>query len=261
MSTKIFNGYYLDVCSLQELQTFSMFLRAKIKTKSEEIYAKKLLELATYYYDNPIFQEKYCPLFQSKMEIDKRSYAIKETNLRDPQYDFTFDITFIPTSSKILVLVYTEQPEYIKIFESFPNVHPYPYYNNIDKPNNITEPEWEERGLEWDNALQPYDIPSLQGFSISCVVYLPFFTIEELSKYSSFIITFSQRLNKLAREQHWSLFYNRYVKHYHSEPTLSKYFAWSGTKSGLDKFTQIKNKLMKQLKPVITIDDLLEDLK
>lgn len=261
MSTKIFNGYYLSLCTLQELHSFSMSLRSKIKTKMEELYAKKLLELSAYRYDRPSKNEKYCPLLETKFEIDGKFYDIERTNTRNPEYDFGFDVTFIPTETKILTLIYTEQLEYINIFNSFLDVHPYPYYNNIDKPSNISESEWESRSLEWDNALNPYDIPSLQGFSIKCVVYLPLFNKDELLRYSHLIPTFEERLQKIVLDESWYLFTKRYKNHYNISPKIRNYLDWKNTKSGKDKLSQLKDKISKQLNLVVTIDDLLEDPK
>lgn len=262
MSTKLFNGYYIDLCTLQELQDFSMRLRAEMKSKLEELYAKKLLELSTYYHDKkyvckPYTPQKYCPLLSAKWKIDERFYNIEKTNTRDPEYDFGFDATFIPTKDKILTLIYTEQSECIKVFESFPNVHPYPYYNNTDKPDNISNDEWEARGAEWDNALEPYDIPALQGFSIKCLVYAPFFNREELLTHSNLIPSFQQRVNHFTRIQQWDLFFKRYKRHYNSQPQIHELFDWIETKSGKDKLNQFKSKISKQLKPIVTIEDLL----
>jgi len=263
MSTKIFNGYYIDSCTLQELQAFSMSLRSQIKTKVEELYAKKLLSLSTYYFDKKFICNspplKYCPLITAKWRIDDRFYNIEKTNTRDPEYDFGFDITFIPTPTKILMLVYTEQRDLISILKSFPNVHSYPYYNNIDRPATISESDWELRGEEWDKALSPYDIPSLQGLSIKCLVYTPFLNKEELLLYVHFIPSFEQRINHFAKIKNAELFQSRHVRHYNSQPKVHEYMDWIDSKIGIEKLKQLSFKISKQLQPIVTLDDLLKD--
>lgn len=262
MSTKIFNGYYIDSCSLQELQAFSMLLRAKMKNKLEELYIKTLLRLSTYYYDKKYVCElhtplKYCPLISAKRKIDERFYNIEKTNTRDPEFDFGFDVTFIPADSKIFTLIYTEQPECIKLFESFPNVHLYSYYDNTDRPDNLSDEEWEERGNEWYKALEPYEIPALQGFSIKCLIYTPFFNKDELIKSSNLVPTFQQRVNHFAKIKLWELFYKRYKNHNNTEPKIHEVLDCIWSRTGNDKLIQLKTKISKQLKPVITIEDLL----
>lgn len=264
MSTKIFNGYYIDLCTLQELQDFSMLLREKIIGKIERLYAKKLLELSTYNHDEkyvckPYIPQKYYPLMSAEWKIDERFYNIEKTNRRDPEYDFGFDVTFVPTETKILTLIYTEQAECIKLFESFPNVHPYPYYNNTDKPNTISDEDWDARGHEWDKALEPYDVPALQGFSIKCLIYLPLFNKEELAAYLDLIPSFQQRVNHFAKIQQWDLFFRRYKYHYNTQPQIYECLEWIETKAGNDKLAQLRAKISKQLKHDITIEDLLED--
>ena len=46
MSTKIHNGYYIDKCSLDDLQTFSMSIRAMMLPVFEKLYATKVLKEA-----------------------------------------------------------------------------------------------------------------------------------------------------------------------------------------------------------------------
>jgi hypothetical protein len=207
MSTKIYNGYYLDKCSLDELQSFTMSLRSNICELQKKLYAtqfladltsiidsKALFDAKLYRKENlPKNFSKICedPYFHVYYDIMEKSSEIEKTNKRNPDYDFTCNMSIIPTPSKILVMFFSEQSEYTSLFESYPNVHPYPYFNNTDKPKDTSEEEWQQREIDWN----PIHIPSMSGFTAQLSYpYLPFMNIFEMLSLSS-PPSFNKRVN------------------------------------------------------------------
>lgn len=190
MSTKIFNGYYIDKCSLYDLQSLSMNIRTQMEPVFERLYATKVLEIAisiadyAAMLDNGLYvrkdvgkeilkaidDPKSSPLWSAKMIVDERSYKIERTQIRDMDYDFDCKITFVSIVDKILTMIFTEQKALQDVFESFSNVHRYGYWNNSDRPDDVSEEEWDQRAKDWDIV----GIPAMVGLSIQCTpVYLP----------------------------------------------------------------------------------------
>lgn len=261
MSTKIFNGYCMFSCSLQELQSFSMELRHKIQEELINLYYKKILEISTFEHDKatiasfPTQPLKTNLLWKAQSKIQSKFYEIQRTQIRNPSFDFSFDLTLIPIKDKILIMIFTEQESFKKVFLSFPQIIPYPYFNNCDKPTTISNKEWKTREKEWDTALLPYDIPALQGFSVECVNYLPLVFAENLKTYEHLIPTLEERIHKIASIHLSMLFETRHKRHYNTYAKPSEYMNWIELDTTKLKLTSFKNKLQKQLKPELTLKD------
>lgn len=263
MSTKIFNGYSMPLCSLQELQKFSMDLRHKIQEEMLNLYYKKILENSTFEYDKitiasyPIQPSKGNILWKVQSKIQSKFYEIERTQIRNPSFDFSFDLSFLPIEDKILIMIFTEQDSYKQIFLSFPQTTAYPYFDNCDQPPSISDEEWKTREKEWNSALLPYDIPALQGFSVQCVNFLPSVFADDLETYKHHIPTLEERIHKIATIQLSMLFDARFQRHYNTYPKASDYIHWKDLPTTKLKLTSLKLKLQKQLKPKLTISDFI----
>ena len=53
-----------------------------------------------------------------------------------------------------------------KVFETFPEIEGFPYWNNADAPDDMTEDEWNDRGKAWDEAVDLDSSMSSQGFVV-----------------------------------------------------------------------------------------------
>lgn len=195
MSTKIYNGYYLNKCSLDRLQAFCMRIRDRMEPVFEMLYASKVMKEAVDIIDEgallnaglyvrrdidkevlrAIDNPKSSRLWSAMWMVHERSNKIKETMKRDTAYDFDCQITFIPIKDKILAMVFTEQRLLEEVFSGHlsiagPQVHEYGYWNNSDKPDSISEEEWDKRAQDWDEV----NIPAMIGLNAQCTpVYLP----------------------------------------------------------------------------------------
>lgn len=181
MSTKIYNGYALSLLTLKQLCVWTNQLRGHIEIAADNKYKKRRMQLAVEILDHHtmgnlkpgipyegVTWENKSPWWIA-FEISESNYrrVIKERT-RSPEDDYSFSIQLIPTDTKILVLLYCEDKRYTDIFESMPSIHPYPYWNNTDRPDELTDEQWELRGKEWDNALGN-DPPARHGFAVECV--------------------------------------------------------------------------------------------
>jgi hypothetical protein len=173
MSTKIYNGYSLPLMGTLELMTFLNKVKTKVVAIHDKLWKERLASQATGLIDlNSLGERKsvvefmdnkdavtFYPKWEAYEHIRKKIQKIAVTKERDPTVDFGFNLCLIPTKNKILTILYTEQKEMTKAWESFKEVTSYFYYNNSDQPENITNAEWNKRGKEWDVALGDDGIP------------------------------------------------------------------------------------------------------
>lgn len=218
VSTKIYNGYRLDKCSLGELQAFCMRLRDRMEPVYEMLYASKVMREAVDIADEgallnaglyvrkdidkdvlkAIDKPGSSPLYSAMWMVNERSYKIKETNRRDSAYDFDCQITFIPRKDKILAMIFTEQRLLEEVFSGHLSIaaprqmHKYGYWDNSDKPDCVSEEEWDKRAQDWDDVF----IPAMSGFSVQCTpVYLPMMQWDALFRKAQ-KPTYDERVNR-----------------------------------------------------------------
>lgn len=186
MSTVIMNGYLLDFKDLMQLQENMMEFRKKIEKKEKELLAKLQAKMIVNFIDDmslekdvenyieerkskeSYFDTDYSISFYTDWKIREKQKEIQITKRRSPAYDFDCSVVIIPIKNKVLAMLYTEKEEYKKIWEKIKGVKRYYYWNNTDKPRNISEKQWEQRSNDWDEALSYKGIPSLNGFTVEC---------------------------------------------------------------------------------------------
>lgn len=189
MSTKIYNGYRFDKdYSLRELDTLLMELKKEIQKVANKEYCKRILDELLYVYDCKCFfgeeiakkrMNEYCKKEPEKLSwlnvlydigfyVDDKIKESKVSGKRSLQYDFGCEIHIMPTKDKLLFTLYVEKEEFKEIIESKPFVLEYMYQNQTDKPDDISDEEWEERAKDWDEAIIG-GIPANHGFTVSFV--------------------------------------------------------------------------------------------
>ena len=200
MSIKIYNGYYLPFMELNELYQIVQGFKTQINMASEELFNKAIAVIATDIIDSikiglqehkrssPVLVQAYFKLIEKQEEA-------KRTNSRSP-LDFSCSVCFIPVISrkKIYCLLYTEQKDFKNIWEAVPGVIFYPYWDNTDKPREISDKEWWARGQEWSEALGK-GTPADAGFLIECGNK----GFPSVEKMLPFIPSFTERVEKNAR--------------------------------------------------------------
>jgi len=279
MSTKIYNGYSLPLMGILELMTFLDKVKSKIIPIHANLWSKALAKHATGLIDlNALGNQKalkevlrfkdatkFNPKWEAYEDINNRIKKVAETKLRDPEIDFGFNICLIPTKTKILALLYTEQKEMTKAWESFKCVKSYYYFNNSDRPEEISAAAWKKRDQEWDAALGADGIPgnkSLQYHPIS-----DFFAMPAYEVIKPYIPSFDKRVSLYASDNAFVEFCesgNKEIK----DKVIEKRFIslifdfddYKKTAAGkklLEKHTkQIKAKLKKRLVKSDFIDEV-----
>lgn len=167
MSTKIFNGYRISDCAhTAHLFQFVTDLRAALLPVYRAAYAALVAELAVSaadggWLDIPddwgLFGDGlWSPLAYADMAATKAHQEIRRTGRRAPAFDLQCEVGMVPDPADprtAYALLYTERDDYREVFEAQPGVRPWPYWNNVDRPDDVTEAEWDERREVWDRVL------------------------------------------------------------------------------------------------------------
>lgn len=180
MSTKIHNGFLFAFShgfgyqgALEDLQK----LRDELKPVVDELYGATLLELAVGYIDGQHKGQDLptgSPVSRAHRELRNRQKEIKTTGYRDPMVDFGFEVSLLPLkqgkhSSFLLGIYHTEQEKFAEALKAKHWFIEYGYWNNSDRPDDVSKAEWARRKKDWDTALPGAGIPSMHGFNFTLV--------------------------------------------------------------------------------------------
>jgi len=271
MSTKIYNGYKLPNMSLLELKEFTDKLRGEIRKTCNKMFYDKAALIITNIIDSSYVCSKeklfkkynikedemnFSLFFKTWDTINKKNKKISKTQERNPLFDFSCEICLIPIEDKILCLYFGEAKEYLNTFTSFKEISSYYYYNNVDKPEDVSEEEWKQREKDWAKALPGIGIPSENGFIVELNKDIPFIELGMLEEIIRNIPSFEARVNKTAIEKA----INDNVKD-ESYDDYSKVYDWLKTDEGQLCLNENKKELEKILPKEITKEILTNNIK
>jgi hypothetical protein len=101
--------------------------------------------------------------------------AIRESGRRNPSFDFACEIVLLRDlggDGGLYALFYAERSAYRDTWAGLRSVTPWPYWNTTDRPDDVTDDEWEQRRLTWDRLLPRHDPPAIRGLSWSLIADL-----------------------------------------------------------------------------------------
>lgn len=205
MSTKIYNGYKIPKFSLDGLDSFCHSIREKSRLVIKELSIELHARYATIFYDSLMFNLelpnecnlKNSPLHNACLYISKEQREIRKTGLRNPGFDFSFCFTMYVLSDKILCYVFTENKKLFSMWESFPEVSEYGYWNNTDIPEHVTELEWSQRKKDWELAVNRVFL-NLSGFTVECYNKAYEYNYEDQHRLRNYISSIDYRIDNIA---------------------------------------------------------------
>lgn len=167
MSTKIYNGKKIKRELIDDIDKFSL-LFSKIKTSNfksvENIINQRLMykiyENIFYFIMNDTLstvQDKYsmdlCGFENNIKEIKELYFFdfINELNVKDGFTKKYYNVLYL-YDMKNYYFGYDFYSAVKIDYEKY-GFEEYMYYNNTDRPDNVTEKQWEKRSKEWDIAL------------------------------------------------------------------------------------------------------------
>lgn len=167
MSTKIYNGYRLaggrsETMLVRELSEQARRLHRELSIKALAVLTPVVLEggsvedltsgLVT---DEEI--DEGSALRRAARVLDLAGKRSRERGMRiSPLLDRDVSVCFVadPEDSwHTLALLYTERREYQDLWESIEGVETWPYWNNTDRPDELSQEEWDARGAAWARAI------------------------------------------------------------------------------------------------------------
>lgn len=170
MSTKLHHGYRLaeGVDPFDFLAT----VRAHIDPVRDRADARVLAEravaivdkaavhgLTTHAGDNLADLMK-TPLASAYLAWEDEQAKLRETDRRHDPNRVELSFGRDPLTGRYGVLLFADEATLIAAFEAMPEVEAYGYWNNTDRPDEVTEAEWDERRAFWDRVLPGYQPPA-----------------------------------------------------------------------------------------------------
>lgn len=266
MSIKLFNGFRLPKMSLSQLNEWCMEFRSKIDVVNQELINIYVADTCTNLIDAVfLFSEKeFYNIFKAySVQSDTSAYwavnsmiferqaEIRRTKTRDPEVDYSCQLVLFPAKNKILGLYYTEKKEHINILSNMPYAKEYAYWDNTDKPENISVKQWNLRRETWNKTLDFSGSPTFKGFIVKCqeplipfpneiIPYIP--SLEERAETQAENILFQTKFAELLKEtpDNWVLAY----RHAHK---------WLSENSNL--ISQKSSNISPLLRPKLTAED------
>jgi hypothetical protein len=207
MSISLGTAFWLDVKDLNEawrlLSEFRGSLQNIGRKANAELYAKHATILidqdATLSLrEGEISPAKGSPLSVAASAIKERRKDISRTGYRDPEVDFDFTVTLCPAEGTFYGLVHSEQDAWTDLLLNIDKVHHAPWWDNVDRPNDISQQDWDKRGDLWKQifARDPAMRPSHCGMTFEMTPYHGSPLIEEVVDAQE---AYDKRLSRIAR--------------------------------------------------------------
>lgn len=101
----------------------------------------------------------------------KTRAAIKAKSRVEDNYDMDYDMgcsyAILACSDKTLLMPFTNNrhigAKFTELLRNHSELMEYGYWNNVDKPEYISDEDWAKRKIDWDEALHGIGIPSQNG--------------------------------------------------------------------------------------------------
>lgn len=85
------------------------------------------------------FNPALSPQVLTYFELNNKAKEAEQSARRiDSEFDFKTSICLFPIRGKILVMLFTQQEAFKNTWSSIEGVEPYPYWNNTDRPEDIS---------------------------------------------------------------------------------------------------------------------------
>lgn len=156
MSTKLYAGYRLTPGT--NPLTFQREVRAALNPVRDYLDARLLVRRAVELADDRLitakpFDPKASLIAEATLSLfHELSEHTPTSTFHDP-HRFSFTIGPDPHTQQLYVVLFYIEPEYKKAWEALPGVEPFPYWNNTDRPEDVSRLQWEERREIWDRVL------------------------------------------------------------------------------------------------------------
>lgn len=174
MSTKLHHGYRIDAAEAgvagDGLARLPRRLTAVFTPVYEAEYLRCVVAMAAAMWDAGVASRYDSTLAAADMALLEAQADIARTGVRNPRLDFQCEVSVLcdpDDDEHLYALLFTERDAYRQAWLSIPGVDPWPYWNNTDRPDELTEAEWDTRRSTWDRVLPANSAPAKVGWSWS----------------------------------------------------------------------------------------------
>lgn len=132
-------------------------------------------------------------------EYRRRVRHIEATRERDPVVDWTFEVSVAPHGDAWLGIPFYEKEELYAVLRCQPWWADFGYWNNTDRPDDLTDGDWDHRESVW-NAVIPTGVPSHTMFGYCFISYADTCWQPSMQEFMCNIPALSERLGVIERE-------------------------------------------------------------
>lgn len=173
MSVRLYPGFKLPNCSLDQLLLALRQLEQDANRTAREVLAKETLALAVFARDaqaygitldwlKPLPADDF--LLAASTHIAHLQEDAQARRGRAPDVDMGLELVLFPAGADLLGLVFTESRDLRALVAQLPGYLAYPYWDNQDCPEDLTQEAWDQRGAEWQAVLPGWGAPADYGF-------------------------------------------------------------------------------------------------
>lgn len=201
MSTKIFNGTLIKGDLKYAYEVGSDF-RTIVQRMAQESIDRIAVNHAVYLIDSAVIKNESIdclPIIRAFDLVSDEQDRVITNRERNPGFDFSCELTMFPDGDETLAIVVTEQQEFLDTWLSMPGVEAYPYYNNTDRPDYLTQEQWDARGDRWMRFFDGGAFFPANAMTVKCVdERLPPSMDKEV--LAELMPSFEERLERVAKD-------------------------------------------------------------
>ena len=277
MSIKIYTGFILRATTLEGALDKIHVLRRDVKdlarVRMARCMGQKCAARLDRYAARDLFPEGGSiprlqnPMSDVWMELLDEHREAKAHHRRNLDTDYEFTMTLHPDNGDILGMSFVEEDGWHSHWMQGEGVEDYCYFNNTDRPEALTEAEWEEREGRWNSVLDrdPGCRPAFAGITANIHEGDP--PVAKVEDVLDYLPDFEARASKLSFE----IMHSHAIARLHADATnelstsaivsaLYKLQDHVQTEEGRAERDLMISKLGERLAPELTRDILLKGL-
>ena len=156
MSTKIYGGLRFKSRNIFEIHEQIQGLRGTVSREQERIHLSYLATRCARMIDNRLVRGipfEGSPLNAATTDLEQRIDKARKQS--DPICDVSGEIAIMPFQKRFYAMVFAANKDINNILSSKEIFDEYCYYDNTDRPEEISAREWRIREKVWTGILQP----------------------------------------------------------------------------------------------------------
>lgn len=204
MGIRVYYGLKTDFTDMAVLnRLFSEFQKLAKAQAQENFFHDVGSQIATQhdsYVLNLVDQEPELNPSSIAYEMYQETREQKNKTSSDEYWnDYTCEVNFYTMNGKTLIVCRAEKDFYQEILEKMDDVSEYGYWNNTDKPDHISDDEWDIRRSEWVPTLDHifrYKFMVIDDRDLLDFCLLP--QLKDLEQFKKYYPSIESRINEMA---------------------------------------------------------------